>query len=114
MKNSQRAERKQANQKKWQRLLEEWSVSGLSQAAFCREKGIKVNNFYGWYHRLMPRKKTSDKKHFLPVHLPEVKSKGSEACGVTLHFSPTMPLSFSAVDPVMLAGLLKQLGVVSC
>ena len=36
----------------WQRLLEEWSRSGLSQAEFCRRRGVKAVTFAWWKRRL--------------------------------------------------------------
>lgn len=36
--------------KHWQRLVSAWEKSGLSQAEFCRRRGIKCVNF-GWWKR---------------------------------------------------------------
>lgn len=36
--------------KHWQRLLEAWEKSGLSQAEFCRRRKVKAVNF-GWWKR---------------------------------------------------------------
>jgi hypothetical protein len=36
----------------WQRLLAEWERSGLSQAEFCRRRGIKAVNLAWWKRRL--------------------------------------------------------------
>ena len=36
----------------WQRLLAEWARSGLSQAEFCRRRGIKAVNLAWWKRRL--------------------------------------------------------------
>jgi hypothetical protein len=36
----------------WQRLLGEWEQSGLSQAEFCRRRGVKAVNLAWWTRRL--------------------------------------------------------------
>lgn len=36
----------------WRRLLAEWERSGLSQAEFCRRRGIKAVNLAWWKRRL--------------------------------------------------------------
>jgi hypothetical protein len=36
----------------WQRLLTQWERSGLSQAEFCRQRGIKAVNLAWWRRRL--------------------------------------------------------------
>ena len=40
----------------WRELIEEHASSGLSIAAFCRERGLPSSNFYQWRRRLrMPQ-----------------------------------------------------------
>ena len=36
----------------WQRLLGAWEQSGLSQAEFCRRRGLKAVNLAWWKRRL--------------------------------------------------------------
>ena len=36
----------------WQDLVDQWSLSGLSQAAFCRKRGITYGSFTWWKQRL--------------------------------------------------------------
>lgn len=36
----------------WRRILGEWEASGLSQAEFCRRRGIKAVTFAWWKRRL--------------------------------------------------------------
>lgn len=38
----------------WQDLVDQWSLSGLSQAAFCRKRGITYGSFTWWKQRLTP------------------------------------------------------------
>jgi hypothetical protein len=39
----------------WRRLLGAWEQSGLSQAEFCRRRGIKAVNLAWWKRRLRSR-----------------------------------------------------------
>ena len=36
----------------WRGLLERWRASGLSQAEFCRQRGIPISKFAWWKRRL--------------------------------------------------------------
>jgi len=38
--------------KYWQRMVEAWQASGLTQAEFCRRRGLKAANFSWWKRRL--------------------------------------------------------------
>ena len=38
--------------KYWRGLLREWKGSGLSQAEFCRQRGVKAMTFYWWKRQL--------------------------------------------------------------
>jgi len=51
------------NQKYWQRHIEKWSQSGLSQVAYCRECNLKIKSFTYFKSRL---------KKNLPVQFVQV------------------------------------------
>ncbi len=51
-------------QRYWQRHIEQWSQSGLSQAAYCRERNLKIKSFTYFKSRL--------KKKNLPVQFVQV------------------------------------------
>lgn len=36
----------------WRELLTEWEGSGVSQAEFCRQRGLKAVNLAWWKRRL--------------------------------------------------------------
>jgi hypothetical protein len=38
----------------WQDLVDQWSRSGQTQAAFCRERGITYSSFLWWKRQLAP------------------------------------------------------------
>ena len=39
-------------QQHWSDLIHQWSVSGQSMAAFCRQQDINPDLFYAWKHTL--------------------------------------------------------------
>lgn len=50
----------------WERQIEQWRQSGLSQLAYCRQHHLKAHRFYYWRRRII--KKQTDVS-FLPVKL---------------------------------------------
>jgi len=42
-------------ERKWRKVLGAWAKSGLTQAAFCRERGIAVASFAWWKRELARR-----------------------------------------------------------
>jgi len=50
--NTKAAERRREH---WGRVLRQWQASGLTQAEFCRQRGIPVGNFSWWKRRLGDR-----------------------------------------------------------
>ena len=55
-----RCETERANH--WRPIITEWAASGLTQAEFCRQKGIKAYNFNWWKRRLSDRPSSSGDK----------------------------------------------------
>ena len=49
--------REQARQREthWRKVLAEWSRSGLTQTAFCRERGLSLSAFHWWKGELARR-----------------------------------------------------------
>jgi hypothetical protein len=39
--------------RRWTSLVSEWRASGVSQAAFCRERGLNANSFNFWKLRML-------------------------------------------------------------
>ena len=70
----------------WENHIEQWRISGLSQAAYCRRHRLKVHRFYYWRRRLSA---PQDGVSFLPVALSslcDIANYGtkSDLNGVTL------------------------------
>ena len=45
----------------WQKQLANWSVSGLSQKAYCSQEGLKISTFSCWRKRLRAPKDSCGK-----------------------------------------------------
>jgi len=63
MTTASRQNQRTKKQKYWQRHIEKWSQSGLSQAAYCRECNLKIKSFTYFKSRL---------KKNLPVQFVQV------------------------------------------
>jgi len=82
---------KRRTQSQWQRLVEEWERSDLTQAAYCRKKGISVASLQRWKRLLADedhcvREHTHGTAHsstFLPIRLVD-PPRGSAGLGLTV------------------------------
>lgn len=82
-------------------ILSQWRISGLSLAAFCRERGLGYQRLLGW------RKKLSGDGNggFIRIHVPTSFPTGIEielACGRTIRFPPD-------IDPRYIRSLVDQM-----
>ena len=49
---ARRVESADSRERRWQRLVSQWSASGLSQAEFCRRRGLQAVTFSWWKRKL--------------------------------------------------------------
>jgi hypothetical protein len=91
----------------WKHHIEAWQVSGLSQAAYCRQHGLNTNTFAGRLrdYRSLSKPATPE---LIPVRLPpQVSPSGA----LLLRLSSGHQLELPAtVAPRWLAELLQCLG----
>lgn len=102
----------------WSSLVKAWGESGLSQAAFCRERGVQVGTFAWWKRQLRraqgdgakPRKQSArSAKRFVEVRLARTCSM--PAYEVVLARGRSIRVS-SGFDPQTLSRLIAT--VESC
>lgn len=101
--------------KHWQGLLREQARSGLTQAAFCRQRQLNPGTFAWWKRRLADgadggethgspgrRRRGSKTERFVEVRLP---SAATPVCEIVLARGRTIRL-FGSMDPASVARLI--------
>jgi hypothetical protein len=105
----------------WQNVLTEWELSGLSQAAFCRQRKITHSNFFMWRKRLMSEKIVSAPL-LVPVAIKEEDTEarrvGQKVAGhspIVLSLKNTLRIEvYADSDKAALRLVLDVLGVTRC
>lgn len=96
----------------WQRHVEAWRESGLSQADYCRQQGLNHKTFSVWTRRVqvgLPLDKDAP-LDLLPVQLEPSPPVASTQASMMLRLAHGAQLELStAVPPRWLAELLRCL-----
>ena len=94
----------------WQELLRCWQASGLSQARFCRRRGIPVWKF-AWWKKRLGAEGVAPHSPFVPGLVVASPSAGelelTLRCGLMLRFGVD-------VDGAKLAGVVAALEALPC
>ncbi len=99
------------NKKDWERILEDFEKSGLSQKIFCAQHDIKACTFS--YHRSRQLKRQQGDKKFIPIQVKE-RARKSPICdsGFILSLRNGSKLMIpQQYDKSALKNLLTMLGV---
>ena len=51
----------------WQKRVQEWEASELTQAAFCKEHNLSFDSFKKWRQRLSARATSSKRLRLVPI-----------------------------------------------
>jgi hypothetical protein len=94
---------------KWQRHVEAWRESGLSQADYCRQQGLNPKTLSAWTRRALPLAKDAPLE-VIAIHvMPSAPTITADA-NVLLRLAHGAQLELStAVPPRWLAELLRCL-----
>lgn len=94
----------------WQKHFNQFSTSKLSQAAYCREHGLKAHLFYYHYSRI--NKKSTDNHAFSRVVICDKSAlEYSRPLGTRLLCAGGLILEIEpGADPKWLANLIGNLG----
>ena len=98
----------------WDRLVEQWSVSGQTQSQFAQAHGVNPRTFQGKVWRSRRRrgvslKSTADPSHFVEVSSPSpVESSDRGECRITM--SNTQIEFSSSSDTAWIAEILSRIG----
>jgi len=91
MTTASRQNQRTKKQKYWQRHIEQWSQSGLSQAAYCREHKLKIKSFTYFKSRL----KKNLPVQFVQVHVEPVQAPLFLKLNIGSSFQVEIPDEFS-------------------
>lgn len=86
----------------WNRLLDEYEKSGLTQKAFARREGLNVHTLVAWVGRR--RKRNAVDRQNKPVRFQELSLRSSAASGLEVHLPDGVVLKGSS--PQDLAALV--------
>jgi len=90
----------------WREVLRRWESSGLSQAAFCRQRKIPIWRFTWWKKRLSEERPAANGL-FVPVHVAPSATSSAE---LELTLRGGRLLRFGAdVPPARLAEIVAAL-----
>jgi hypothetical protein len=103
----------------WQRLLGAWEQSGLSQAEFCRRRGLKAVNLAWWKRRLrgsagtpragrQRRMRSAQRAAFVELTLPSHPGRGGFGYELVLPSGACLRLP-GDFDPERVARLVQAL-----
>lgn len=94
----------------WEGIMVDQEASGLSGAAYCREHGLKIWQFYAWRRRL--RNRRAAEKGFVPLCFNEDRSEVGS--GVRLVVGTVRIEVGVGFDESVLSGVLRVLGAGGC
>jgi len=102
-----KAEAAERRREHWREVLRRWESSGLSQAAFCRQREIPIWRFTWWKKRLSDERPAQAGGLFVPVG---VARSGTSSAGLELTLRGGRLLRFDAdVPPARLAEIVAAL-----
>lgn len=90
-----------------QQHLQAWQISGLSQAAYCRQFGLNPKTFSGWRRRY-PAIPTHPRSKLLPIQVAPPVSGLTQCLELRLTSGHQLELPAST-SPAWLAELLRCL-----
>lgn len=102
----------------WSSLIAEQASSGLSKAAFCRERGVKAPHFY-YYHSLLKQRnqtlllnRQEEKPHSLLVPIEIKKVENNQLGDIPIRFLLKNGMECvlpSALDIKLIKGIIEVL-----
>ncbi len=71
-----------------------WISSGLSKSQFCRERGLKINEFYYW-HKCFKKEKIKNSAFAAVSTKPGLSNATEEIVGIEIQLPSQARLTFS-------------------
>ncbi len=101
-----RQEKMSAKRAKWKKRIAQWEASGLTQAVYCREKGLSIHRFSYWRKKWKAASPVSFAEVSMPVELCGYGRKDALVVRVRDRFAVEVPEGFS---PDLLGRLIQTL-----
>jgi len=92
----------------WRQIIDGQQASGLTVAAYCRDRGIKDSAFYAWKRRLRSSRKRNRSSAPVFVEVKSAKTPASEAIEICLRGERRL-LVRRGYDPDLLSDLVRTL-----
>jgi hypothetical protein len=92
----------------WQRHLEAWRQSALTQDAYCELKGLSVKTFYRWHRKEKEAKAAQSALTLVPVNV-ELPTAGLPGNLIRIFSPGGWRIEVTGSSIVGLAELLRQL-----
>ena len=90
----------------WERHLEGWQRSGLTQVAYCASHGLRIKSFGRWRTKTRETLQAGNSSlTLIPISVAAPVSLGA----VQIHSPSGWRIELPAVSTAMLADLLRQL-----
>lgn len=106
--------KKKEKTSRWQGIIEEWELSGESQIAFCRRKGIKYSTFMYWRTRRPKAAKQTSAKSFSKARIsPGPQAHSTHTIRILCNNGSQIIIP-TAIDPSALERLLRFIGISTC
>jgi hypothetical protein len=70
-----------AKRARWSKAVSEWSRSGESRRAFCKQRGLPLSSFQWWRRRLKEVSAEGNALSFLPIPM---RGAGGDISGATV------------------------------
>jgi hypothetical protein len=99
-----------ATRQKWAARLDRFRSAGQTVAVFCAAEGVSVPAFYQWKRVLTAEANPAEVPALVPIRLTQSTSAPIELVlggGAVLRFA-------AGTDPVVIAAVVRQLGVGGC
>jgi len=89
----------------WQKQVEGWRQSGLSQIAYCEQHGLNIKSFRRWRTKLQRAATTAASLTLVPISV----GAPATAPAIRLHSPGGWRIELATGNPAWLADLLRQL-----
>lgn len=100
------------SREEWEKIIEEFSKSGKSQAQWCRDNNLTFKVFNYWYRKLKGSSKTASKKSENPINWMPVKLETPPSSKLNIKIGKAVIEIDNGYDENLLLSVIKTLGTI--